>query len=112
MSDMELPVVAAGQPAIDVIELAYRANQPVLFLGSHGVGKSELFAEAAANLGIDHKAADLSLMGPTDLVVIPHVGTDGRTHYAPPAFLPDGGRGLLVLEELGRAPRYMRTPCL
>jgi hypothetical protein len=104
--------VAAGRPLVDLLDLAYRANRPVLLHGRHGTGKSALAEQAAAQLGIDFLARDLSVMEPPDLIGIPVVGADGLTHYAPPAFLPHEGRGLLMLEELNRAPRYMRAPCL
>lgn len=104
--------VAAGPQLIDVIALAYKADQPVLLEGTHGIGKSDLLAEAAQALGIGCIVADLSLMEPPDLVGIPRVHDDGRTHYAPPAFLPRDGRGLLVFEELNRCPRYLAAPCL
>jgi hypothetical protein len=104
--------VAAGGPAVRLLSLAYRANLPVLLHGRHGVGKSELLQAAARELGVQVIVRDLSLMEPPDLVGIPHVEPDGRTHYAPPAFLPTEGRGLLVFEELNRAPRFMSAPCL
>jgi hypothetical protein len=104
--------VAAGPQLIDLLALAYKADQPMLLHGSHGVGKSVLLAQAAQALGIGCIVADLSLMEPPDLVGIPRVHEDGRTHYAPPAFLPCDGRGLLVFEELNRCPRYLAAPCL
>ncbi len=104
--------VSAGGPAIRQIELAYKANLPVLMHGKHGVGKSELFHRAAADLGVSIVVRDLSLMEPPDLIGIPRVDSDGRTRYAPPAFLPTEAKGLLVFEELNRAPRYVVAPCL
>jgi MoxR-like ATPase len=50
-------------------------------------------------------------MDPTDLLGLPQV-KDGRVVYAPPALLPTAGRGLLLLEELNRAPAMTRTPAL
>jgi len=104
--------VAIGPPLIEVLTLAYHANQPVLLHGRHGIGKSETLDQAAAQLGIALIVRDLSLMEPPDLVGIPRVGQDERTHYAPPAFLPHDGQGLLVFEELNRCARYMQAPCL
>lgn len=52
-------------------------------------------------------------MEPPDLVGLPKL--DGKvTRYLPPSFLPTDpeGEGLLDLEELNRAPAYMRAPCL
>ena len=81
-------------------------------LAATGVGKSSLFEDAAKRLGIGLIVRDLSLMEPVDLIGIPKVGPDGRTIYAPPAFLPTEGEGLFVLEELNRAPRYVQVPAL
>lgn len=104
--------MAAGAPLMDLITLAYQANMPVLLHGRHGVGKSEILAQAARQIGMDTVVRDLSLMEPPDLLGLPQIGEDGRTHYALPSFLPCTGRGLLVFEELNRCPRYMQAPCL
>lgn len=39
--------VAAGAPLVELIELAFRADLPVLLHGRHGIGKSEVFAHVA-----------------------------------------------------------------
>src|SRR5262245_56832695 len=104
-----LPV---GPALLELLILAYRANLPVLLHGRHGVGKSAVLIESASCLGIGLIVRDLSLMEPPDLLGIPRVGDDGRTHYTVPAFLPLTGEGLLVFEELNRSPRYMAAPCL
>ena len=104
--------IKAGKAVVEMIALAHAADQPVLLAGRHGVGKSSLFEDAAKRLGIGLIVRDLSLMEPVDLIGIPKVGPDGRTIYAPPAFLPTKGEGLFVLEELNRAPRYVQVPAL
>jgi len=101
----------AGKDVIDAIQLAYLAGRPVLLNGKHGVGKSQIIEEAAKKLGIRCIVRDLSLMEPPDLIGLP-IQDNGRTRYAPPHFLPDKGRGLLVFEELNRSERYMIAPCL
>jgi hypothetical protein len=105
--------IKAGRPLIDLAKLCYQADQPLLLVGPHGVGKSEMLGQAARELGIDCVVMDLSLMEPTDLIGLPRE-RDGRTVYCPPASLPANQRskGLLVFEELNRAPPYMRAPCL
>jgi len=101
----------AGRSLIEMVKLCYTAKRPLLLVGRHGVGKSELLEQAAAELGIDFIGRDLSLMEPPDLVGLPKL--DGpATRYLPPAFLPSGGKGLLAFEELNRCPAYMRAPCL
>lgn len=109
---MVLKTMKAGRPVVKLIGQCVAANQPLLIIGGHGIGKSELFKAAADELGVGYIPRDLSLMEPADLVGIPHVGQHGRTCYAPPSFLPREGRGLLVIEELNRAAQYMLAPCL
>ncbi len=48
---------------------------------------------------------------PPDLVGLPTI-KDGRTEYALPHVLPKGGAGILLLEELNRAERYIQQPAL
>lgn len=104
--------IPVGPDLVRIIKLAYQADRPILLEGRHGVGKSEILNQAGDELEIEVITRDLSLMEPPDLVGIPRISDDGRTHYAPPAFLPDSGRGLFVLEEVNRSERYMQTPCL
>ena len=103
--------IKAGRPLVDIAKLCYRANLPLMLVGRHGVGKSELLRHAAQELGIDSIVYDLSLMEPTDLVGLPRQ-EGNRTVYCPPASLPTSGNGLLVIEEMNRAPSYMLAPCL
>jgi MoxR-like ATPase len=94
-----------------LITLCYRADRPVLLIGRHGVGKSESLRAAAKKLNIGFITRDLSVMEPPDLVGLPTLA-GGVTRYCPPDFLPTGGNGLLVFEELNRCPSYMRAPTL
>lgn len=101
----------AGPEIQKMLKLAYGANIPVILEGPHGVGKSELAVQAAKDLGIESIVLDLSLMEPPDLIGLPYQKNE-RTVYAPPNTLPTTGRGFLVLEELNRSEKYMRSPCL
>jgi len=103
--------VKAGKDVTNLIELAYKADKPVLLDGKHGVGKSEIIEQSAKNLGIDCIVRDLSLMEPPELIGLPR-HDNGVTRYSPPAFLPTSGKGLLVFEELNRCEKYMMAPCL
>jgi len=102
-----------GPAVIELLSLAYRADVPALLVGSHGLGKSEITAAAAAALGIDCISRDLSLMEPPDLVGLPRI-EGGATTFLPPEFLPreTGRGGFLLIEEINRAPRYMQACCL
>jgi MoxR-like ATPase len=101
----------AGRPLIELCKLCYFAGRPVLLVGRHGVGKSAILEQVAAELGVGFVCRDLSLMEPPDLVGLPKPD-ESVTRYLPPAFLPAAGRGLLVFEELNRCERFMRAPCL
>jgi hypothetical protein len=94
-----------------VLEVAYRARRAVLLEGPTGIGKSEIVRRIAERLGIATAVLDLSLLEPPDLVGLPVI-QDGRTTYAVPRVLPEGGAGILMLEELNRAERYIQQPAL
>ena len=94
-----------------IVEVAYRARRPVLISGPTGVGKSEIVRRVADTLKIQIAVLDLSLLEPPDLVGLPVV-VDGRTQYALPSILPREGAGILLLEELNRAERYIQQPAL
>ena len=104
--------VDAGPDLFDVITLAYNSSRSLMLHGPPGVGKSEIVEAAAKALGVGFVCIDLSLMEPPDLIGLPRVNENGRTTYASPSFLPRDGKGILLTEELNRAPRYMRAPCL
>lgn len=97
--------------AFGFIQLAIRADQPIMLVGAHGIGKSQTFENAAKRLRIGFRVLDLSLLEPVDLVGIPRI-EGGQTVYSPPSILPTGGRGILLLEELNRAPQQTRAPAL
>ena len=102
-----------GPAVIELLTLAHKADVPALLIGPHGVGKSEIAEAAAAAMNIGFISRDLSLMEPPDLVGLPQI-RDGATSFLPPEFLPrePGRGGLLLIEEINRAPRYMQSACL
>lgn len=106
------PLAVPVGPRLErVLTVAYRARRAVMLEGPTGVGKSEIVRDVARQIGIDTVVLDLSLLEPPDLVGLPTI-KDGRTEYALPHVLPRGGAGLLLLEELNRAERYIQQPAL
>jgi hypothetical protein len=101
----------AGPRLLRMLTMAYRSRQPVLLVGTTGVGKSQLAEQAAAELGVGYLVLDLTLLEPSDLVGLPQV-QGGRTTFAAPSLLPREGQGILVLEELNRADLAVRQPAL
>ncbi len=95
-----------------MLAVAYNTRKAVLLEGPSGIGKSEcVHSVAKDHLDIDCIALDLSLLEPPDLLGLPVI-EKGRTSYAAPTSLPSGGAGILLLEELNRAERYIRQPVL
>lgn len=110
-AESRYPAIPIGPRLEAVLELAYRARRPVLLEGPTGIGKSDVVRHVAARLGISTVVLDLSLLEPPDLVGLPVI-QDGRTAYAVPQALPKDGAGILMLEELNRAERYIQQPAL
>jgi hypothetical protein len=105
------PEVPLGPRLEIILEVAYRARRPVLLEGATGIGKSEIVQQVGKKLGLATVVLDLSLLEPPDLVGLPIV-EGGRTRYALPSILPREGKGILMLEELNRAERYIQQPAL
>lgn len=82
-----------------------KANVPVFLWGAPGIGKSSIVKQIAQEQNIKCIDLRLSLMDPTDLKGIPFYDKDSHTAlWAPPAFLPQEGMGILFLDELNSAP--------
>jgi AAA domain (dynein-related subfamily) len=111
LPESRYPSIPVGPRLTAVLELAYRARRAVLLEGPTGIGKSEIVRHVAAQLRIGTVVLDLSLLEPPDLVGLPII-ENGRTTYAVPAALPQDGAGILMLEELNRAERYIQQPAL
>ena len=77
---------------------------PTFLWGAPGIGKSSIVKQIAKDKKIEFIDLRLALMDPTDLKGIPFY--DKETHtalWAPPAFLPSSGEGILFLDELNSA---------
>jgi len=81
------------------------AKIPTFVWGAPGIGKSSIVKQIADERGIGFIDLRLSLMDPTDLKGIPFYDEkEHRALWAPPAFLPREGEGILFLDELNSAP--------
>lgn len=88
-------------------------RQPVFLWGAPGVGKSQVVARVAADLGYALKDIRAVLLDPVDLRGLPRL-SEGRAVWCPPAFLPDKNapeRGILFLDELNAAPPLVQAAC-
>lgn len=77
---------------------------PSFLWGAPGIGKSSIVKAIAEELDFEFIDLRLALMDPTDLKGIPFYDKESHTAlWAPPAFLPKSGRGILFLDELNSA---------
>ena len=77
---------------------------PTFLWGAPGIGKSSIVKQIAKEKNIGFIDLRLALMDPTDLKGIPFYEKDSHTAlWAPPAFLPREGEGILFLDELNTA---------
>ena len=88
------------------LALLVEARQPCIVWGPPGAAKSQIAQQVAADAGRQYVDVRALLLDPVDLRGIPWRDADGRTRWAPPAFLPpsdDTGSWLINLEELPSA---------
>jgi len=77
---------------------------PTFLWGAPGIGKSSIVKQIAKENDLDFIDLRLALMDPTDLKGIPFYDKESHTAlWAPPAFLPREGKGILFLDELNSA---------
>jgi hypothetical protein len=77
---------------------------PTFLWGAPGIGKSSIVKQIAKDMDVAFIDLRLALMDPTDLKGIPFYDKESHTAlWAPPAFLPSTGEGILFLDELNSA---------
>ena len=91
--------------------LVVGARQPVFIWGGPGVGKSSVVRQLAKALTIPLQDVRALLLDPVDLRGLPFLGSDGRSKWATPEFLPQDGAGILFLDELNAAPAMVQASC-
>ena len=72
----------------EVLALLVEARQPAIVFGPPGAAKSQIAQQVAADTNRQYIDVRALLLDPVDLRGIPWRDTDGRTRWAPPAFLP------------------------
>ena len=83
---------------------------PTFLWGAPGIGKSSIVKQIANDKNLDFIDLRLALMDPTDLKGIPFYDKESHTAlWAPPAFLPRKGKGILFLDELNSAPPAVQS---
>jgi len=88
----------------DALRVLMGAHRPVFICGGPGVGKSSVVKQLAETLNVPLRDVRALLLDPVDLRGLPFLGSDGRSKWATPEFLPQNGAGILFLDELNTAP--------
>ena len=83
---------------------------PLHIWGACGVGKSQIVARVASDLGYDFLDVRAVQLDPVDLRGLPRILED-QTEWVPPKFLPNRGKGILFLDELTSAPQMTQAGC-
>lgn len=90
---------------ITTIKSLVEQKVPTFLWGAPGIGKSSIVKQIAEDNRVGFIDLRLALMDPTDLKGIPFYDKESHTAlWAPPAFLPRDGEGILFLDELNSAP--------
>ena len=93
------------------LRVLVNARQPVFLWGGPGIGKSAVIRQLAAALSMPLRDVRALLLDPVDLRGLPFLGSDGRSKWATPEFLPQDGAGILFLDELNAAPAMVQASC-
>src|SRR3984957_12010024 len=83
---------------------------PLHIWGACGVGKSQIVAQVAFDLGwqfLDIRTVELDTV---DLRGLPRITAD-QAEWVPPSFLSTSGNGILFLDELTAAPQMTQAGC-
>jgi hypothetical protein len=97
-------VMRASELSATILKLVEQ-KVPTFLWGAPGIGKSSIVKQIAKDTGVGFIDLRLALMDPTDLKGIPFYDKESHTAlWAPPAFLPKTGEGILFLDELNSAP--------
>jgi len=86
------------------ISVLVEQKVPTFLWGAPGIGKSSIIKQIADEKKMGFIDLRLALMDPSDLKGIPFYDKESHTAlWAPPAFLPKDGNGILFLDELNSA---------
>ena len=93
------------------LKILIQSKQPAFLWGPPGVGKSQIVHQVARAVELACTDVRAVLLDPVDLRGLPHINGDNRAHWATPDFLPQGGNGVLFLDELNAAPPLVQAAC-
>ena len=81
--------------------------RPLMIWGPPGLGKTRITEQLAKAKGLEHKVFRICDKSPVEINGVP-VPNQTTTHWLPPDGLPKAGRGILLIDEIVRAPFAMQ----
>jgi hypothetical protein len=96
---------------ISALHSLMSAQQPTFLWGGPGIGKSDIVRQVARERKVSLQDVRALLLDPVDLRGLPYLGTDQKSKWATPDFLPQSGEGILFLDELNAAPQMVQAAC-
>ncbi|MDM7321650.1 MAG: MoxR family ATPase [Fervidobacterium sp.] len=95
----------------DFLKAVWNSGETIVLVGHAGVGKTTIVKQVAQELGYKVHVVILSQLEPGDLMGVP-VQVNGKTVFSRPEWLPDEPKSVLFLDELNRAPLYVKQAIL
>jgi len=97
-----------------VMRAKIAAKQPVLLVGSPGIGKTALMGQVAAEVGMDLWTVIASACDPTDFGGFPVVRPDGAFDRVPMRAIKEASKKgvILFFDEISQVPKSVEGPML
>lgn len=93
----------------DTVVATYPTRQPLMIWGDPGLGKTSVVSQAAQLLGIDFIDVRLSIHEPIDMRATMNITKTGEMKWSRPWFIPEKGKGILLLGEIVQAVPSMQA---
>ena len=94
---------------VDELTWAIEADyqRPIMIWGAPGLGKTRLTEQVAQAQGLEHRTFRICDKSPVEINGVP-VPEGATTRWLPPESLPTSGQGVLLIDEIVRAPFAMQ----
>ncbi len=82
-------------------------TRPLMIWGAPGLGKTRITEQVAKEMGLEHRVFRICDKSPVEINGVP-VPKETTTQWLPPEGLPKEGKGILLIDEIVRAPFTMQ----